>query len=168
MSDEFKRNIFKSAIPRRCCAARTDCTTAVISTGGSAGSRSEARMVSDEGSPLSRYRARRLVQQLNLVSFQQPKHAYKKAEKQHTQIPRPTVYAGQVEPSVVRRRDLHWDAPAKKLPSGGVGSIRSSSGWVGASPDTQLTGRALTNAFQARGRRMTVPMLKHTEISRHK
>jgi putative transposase len=54
---------------------------------GSAGARSIAKMVTAQGYPLSRYRARRRMQALGLVSSQQPKHSYKKAEQPHINIP---------------------------------------------------------------------------------
>ena len=54
---------------------------------GSAGSRSIAAMVSQDGIDLSRYRARRLMKDLGLVSCQLPKHAYKKAAQPHAVIP---------------------------------------------------------------------------------
>lgn len=54
---------------------------------GSVGSRSIAVMVSQDGVNLSRYRARRLMKDLGLVSCQLPKHAYKKALQSHVAIP---------------------------------------------------------------------------------
>ena len=44
-------------------------------------------MVSQDGIDLSRYRARRLMKDLGLVSCQLPKHAYKKAAQPHAAIP---------------------------------------------------------------------------------
>jgi putative transposase len=44
-------------------------------------------MVTNEGYPLSRYRAGSLMNELNLVSCQIPKHKYKKANKEHVAIP---------------------------------------------------------------------------------
>ena len=54
---------------------------------GSAGARSIASMVTQAGTPLSRYRAGRRMKQLGLVSTQPPSHAYKKAEQPHLDIP---------------------------------------------------------------------------------
>ena len=54
---------------------------------GSAGSRSIAAMVSQHGTDLSRYRARRIMKDLGLVSCQLPKHAYRKALQPHVAIP---------------------------------------------------------------------------------
>ena len=54
---------------------------------GSAGARSIADIITQRGTPLSRYRAGRLMKQLDLVSCQLPKHAYKKGMKAHVDIP---------------------------------------------------------------------------------
>ena len=54
---------------------------------GSAGSRSNAAMVSQHGTDLSRYRARRIMKDRGLVSCQLPKHAYKKALQSHVAMP---------------------------------------------------------------------------------
>jgi putative transposase len=54
---------------------------------GSAGSRSIAAMMSQDGVTLSRYRARYVMKDLCLVSCQLPKHAYKKALQPHVAIP---------------------------------------------------------------------------------
>jgi len=54
---------------------------------GSAGARTIADIVTARNTPLSRYRASNLMKKLNLVSCQLPKHAYKKAEKEHIEIP---------------------------------------------------------------------------------
>ncbi len=56
-------------------------------SGGSAGARSIADMITNEGYPLSRYRAGSLMNELDLVSCQVPKHKYKKANKDHVAIP---------------------------------------------------------------------------------
>jgi len=49
---------------------------------GSAGARSIADMVSAKGVPLGRWRAAKLMKELNIVSCQQPAHRYKKATKE--------------------------------------------------------------------------------------
>ena len=54
---------------------------------GSAGARTIADIVSKRGFPLSRYRADNFMKKLNLVSCQQPKHAYKRASKEYLAIP---------------------------------------------------------------------------------
>lgn len=54
---------------------------------GSAGARTIAEVVTQWGTYLSRYRAGRLMKQLELVSCQLPKPAYKKGTKEHVEIP---------------------------------------------------------------------------------
>jgi putative transposase len=54
---------------------------------GSAGSRTIARIVTDEGLPLSRYRATKRMAAMGLVSSQQPKHRYRKVDQPHVGIP---------------------------------------------------------------------------------
>ena len=63
---------------------------------GSAGARTIAKMVTTEGLPLSRYRAARRMQALGLVSSQQPRHRYKKAEQPYIGIPKQSVNVGVV------------------------------------------------------------------------
>ncbi len=53
---------------------------------GSAGARTIADIVTTKGTSLSRYRAGKLMKQLELVSCQVPKHAYKKADQEHVII----------------------------------------------------------------------------------
>jgi putative transposase len=57
---------------------------------GSAGARTVAAIVTNDEAhtvSLTRYRATRLMKKLELVSCQIPKHAYKKASKEHIAIP---------------------------------------------------------------------------------
>ncbi len=54
---------------------------------GSAGARTIATIATERGTALSRYRARGLMKRCQLVSCQQPKHAYKKAKQEHLKIP---------------------------------------------------------------------------------
>lgn len=44
-------------------------------------------MVSAKGVPLSRWRASKIMKELNIVSCQQPEHRYKKAAKEYVDIP---------------------------------------------------------------------------------
>ncbi|MFT5351377.1 MAG: putative transposase [Planctomycetota bacterium] len=53
---------------------------------GSAGARTIATIATSRGVRLSRYRAGRLMKQCELVSCQQPKHAYKTAKQAHVAI----------------------------------------------------------------------------------
>lgn len=54
---------------------------------GSAGARTIAGIVSAQGIKLSRYRAARIMERLELVSCQVPKHSYKMAGAEHIAIP---------------------------------------------------------------------------------
>lgn len=57
---------------------------------GSAGVRTIADMITNDDTHsirLTRYRAGRLMKKLKLVSYQLPKHAYKKAAQEHVAIP---------------------------------------------------------------------------------
>ncbi|HFV0598809.1 TPA: IS3 family transposase [Escherichia coli] len=54
---------------------------------GSAGVRTLAEMLTQNGVPMSRYRAGRLMKYLNLSSCQPGKHQYKNARQEHTSLP---------------------------------------------------------------------------------
>ncbi len=54
---------------------------------GSAGARNIAAMVTTKSVKLSRWRATKLMKELNLISCQQPGHRYKKASKEHVEAP---------------------------------------------------------------------------------
>ncbi|WP_312982892.1 IS3 family transposase [Atlantibacter sp.] len=54
---------------------------------GSAGARILAEMLTQNGLPMSRYRAGRLMKYLNLSSCQPGKHQYKNARQEHTSLP---------------------------------------------------------------------------------
>jgi putative transposase len=51
------------------------------------GVRSIADMQTNEGYPLSHYRAEKLMTELNLVSCKIPKHNYRNANKEHVATP---------------------------------------------------------------------------------
>ena len=79
---------------RTCEAIPNDARTACNSrdkevhrqSNGSAGARTVAMMVTNNGYPLSRSRASNIMKKLDLVSCQLPKHAYKKATQEHVAI----------------------------------------------------------------------------------
>lgn len=131
--------------------------TVYTQSNGSAGARSIAKMVTTRGSPLSRYRASRLMKQLELVSCQLPKHSYKKADQEHLVISnkldrqfetnRPNqVWCGDVTYIWIGSR---WAYLAVVLDL----FARRPIGWaLSLSPDSELTKRALTMAFEARGK----------------
>lgn len=124
---------------------------------GSAGARTVADMVTTRGTALSRYRAGRLMKQLELVSCQVPKHSYKKAEQDHLNIPNKLDRQFTVEkPNQVWCGDVtyiwignRWAYLAVVLDL----YARRPVGWaLSLSPDSELTGKALSMAFEARGR----------------
>ena len=90
---ELHRSTFKyrRAAARRIHPQRLKLNAMVKSvhtlSNGSAGARSIAQMVSGQGLPLSRYRARGFMRRLGLVSTQLPTHRYKKASQPHSRIP---------------------------------------------------------------------------------
>jgi putative transposase len=124
---------------------------------GSAGARSIAQMVSGQGIPLSRYRARGAMRRLGLVSTQLPTHRYKKASQPHSRIPNtlnrefyPTapnqVWCGDVTYIWTGQR---WSYLAIVLDL----YARKPVGWAfSKSPDSALTAKALTMAYESRHR----------------
>jgi putative transposase len=124
---------------------------------GSAGARSIATMVTDQGYPLSRYRAKGVMTRLNLVSTQLPAHRYKKASQSHPDIP--NLLNREFSPSTP---DQVWCGDVTYLWAGHRWSYlavvldlyaRNVVGWaLSHSPDSQLTAKALTMAYEKRGR----------------
>jgi len=124
---------------------------------GSAGARTIATIATTTGTPLSRYRAGSLMKALGLVSCQMPKHAYKRGGNEHLNIPNHLA------------REFSSDAP-NQVWCGDVTYIwtgnkwsylavvmdlfaRKPVGWaLSSSPDSRLTGKALSMAFESRGR----------------
>ena len=124
---------------------------------GSAGARTVAQIATSRGTELSRYRARRIMKQCQLESCQQPKHAYKKAKQEHLQIPNhlnrefnvtapDEVWCGDVTYIWVGKR---WAYLAIVMDL----YARKPIGWaMSFSPNSHLTGDALTMAFESRGK----------------
>lgn len=124
---------------------------------GSAGARTIATISTERDFPLSRYRVRGLMKAQNLVSCQLPKHAYKKAGQVHMSIPnhldrqfsvsRPNeVWCGDVTYIWTGRR---WAYLALVMDL----YARKPVGWaMSLSPDSQLTGQALSMAYEMRGK----------------
>ena len=126
-------------------------------SGGSAGSRSIADMLTNDGIPLSRYCARKIMKKLDLVSCQPSKPKYKKANNEHLAVPnllkrqfnvsRPNeVWCGDVTYIWVGTR---WAYLAVVMDL----YARKPVGWAfSQSPDSKLTSKALEMAFEARKR----------------
>ena len=123
---------------------------------GSAGARTIATIVSREGEYLSRYRAGKAMKLAGLESCQPPKHNYKPAHKEHVDIEnhlnrefsptRPNqVWCGDVTYLWVGDKWFYLatvlDLYARKI----VGFALSNS------PNSELTKKALSNAFMLRG-----------------
>jgi putative transposase len=124
---------------------------------GSAGARTIAGIATTRGFSLSRYRAGRLMKTLALVSCQLPKHAYKKATREHVEIP--NLLNRQF---AVTQPDQVWCGDVTFIWTGNRWAYlavvmdlfaRKPVGWaMSFSPDSQLTMKALTMAFERRGK----------------
>ena len=123
----------------------------------SAGARTIASIATARGMPLTRFRASRLMKQLHLRSCQQRKHAYKRGGNEHVAI----------DNYLSRKFDVAapnqvWCGDVTYIWSGNRWTYlavvmdlfsRKPVGWaMSHSPDSNLTCRALTIAFEARGR----------------
>lgn len=124
---------------------------------GSAGARTIADIVTNQGVNLSRYRATKLMRTLGLVSCQVPRHRYRKASQEHIEVPNHLgrqfavtapneVWAGDVTYIWTGNRWMYLavviDLFARKV-----------IGWsMSLSPDSRLTGKALSMAYESRGK----------------
>lgn len=124
---------------------------------GSAGSRTIATASANEGVPISRYKARKHMRAMGLVSCQIPKHRYKKCGHEHVVIAnalnrqftpsKPNqIWCGDVTYIWIGNR---WAYLAVVLDL----YARQVVGWaLSTSPDSELTTTALRNAFESRAR----------------
>lgn len=124
---------------------------------GSAGARTLASIATGRGTTLSRYRAGRLMKQCRLVSCQQPRHAYKKATQAHVEIPNHLNRQFDViKPNQVWCGDVTYIWTGKRWAYLAIVIdlfARKPIGWaMSFSPDSQLTGDALSMAFESRGK----------------
>ncbi len=124
---------------------------------GSAGARSIATIATARGYPLSRYRVTGLMKAENLVSCQLPNHRYKKATKEHITIPNLLERQFDVtRPNEVWCGDVTYIWTGKRW--GYLALVmdlfaRKPVGWaMSFSPNSQLTGQALSMAYELRGR----------------
>lgn len=128
-------------------------------SGGSAGARTISCIITNDDNDitLTRYRATNLMKKLGLVSCQLPQHSYKKATKEHINIPN----------SLNRQFDVTapnkvWCGDVTYIWTGGRWAYlavvidlysRKPIGWaLSNSPDSELTMKALTMAYELRGR----------------
>lgn len=137
---------------------------------GSAGARTIAEIATNKGIQLSRYRAGRIMVELDLVSCQMPQHAYKKAAKEHVEIP--NILNRQfdvVDPNTVWCGDVtyiwtgnRWAYLAVVLDL----FARKIVGWaMSLSPDSALTCKALMMAYESRGKPSNV--MFHSDQGSH-
>lgn len=122
---------------------------------GSAGARTIADIVTARGIPLSRYRASKLMKELDLVSCQLPKHTYKKTQQEHVHIPnRLNRQFAVTEPNQVWCGDVTYIWTGQRWSYLAVVIdlfARKVIGWaMSNSPDSALTGKALTMAYESR------------------
>lgn len=153
---KYRRAVARRIDPKK-VALRAMVKRAHNLSNGSAGARSIAEIVTGFGVPLSRYRAGRLMAELDLLSTQLPKHKYRKANQTHVSIP--NVLDRQFAPSAPNQvwcgdityiwAGSRWFYLAVVLDL----YARKPVGWaLSASPDSNLTAKALTMAYESRGK----------------
>ncbi len=123
----------------------------------SAGARTIAGIATTRGLPLSRYVATRLMKEQGLVSCQLVRHKYKKAAQAHVEIPNTLE-----RQFAVCQPDQVWCGDITFIWTGNRWAYlalvmdlfaRKPVGWaMSYSPDTKLAAKALTMAFESRGR----------------
>ena len=137
---------------------------------GSAGARSIADMVTARGIRLTRYRASKLMKSLELESHQSPRHRYKKAEQEHVEIPNHLARQFAVaSPNQVWVGDVTYVWSGNRWMYLAVVMdlfARKPVSWaMSVSPDSQLTGKALSMAFESRGKPQNV--MFHSDQGSH-
>ncbi len=141
------------------------------SSHGSAGARTIADIVSrTKQVPLTRYRATQIMKSLGLVSCQMRKHRYTKSTQEHVEIPNHLGRQFAVtEPNQVWVGDVTYIWSGNRWIYLAVVMdlfARKPVGWaVSFSPDSQLTGKALSMAFESRGNPRN--MLFHSDQGSH-
>lgn len=123
---------------------------------GSAGARTLAEMLTQNGVPMSRYRAGRLMKYLNLSSCQPGKHQYKNARQEHTCLPNLLERQFAVpEPDRVWCGDITYIWAGNRWCYLAVVMdlfARRIIGWsLSANADTALVSSALRMAYEMRG-----------------
>lgn len=124
---------------------------------GSAGSRSIATMASAQGVKMSRYLAAKCMEKLGFIRCQLPSHSYKKTGNERIDIP--NLLARQF---AVTKPNQVWCGDVTYIWTGNRWAYlavvmdlfaRKPIGWaMSFSPDSELTGKALSHAFESRGR----------------
>lgn len=124
---------------------------------GSAGARNIASMVTTKGLKLSRWRATKLMKELNLISCLQPGHRYKKASKEYVESPNYLERQFAVtEPNQAWCGDVTyiWAGKCRAYLAVVLDLFsRKPVGWaMSFFPDSVLTGKALCIVWEARGK----------------
>lgn len=137
---------------------------------GSAGARSIAAMVTTKGIKLSRWRATKLMNALNIISCQRPGHRYKKASKEHIEIPNYLDRQFAVtEPNQAWCGDVTYIWTGERWVYLAVVLdlfSRKPVGWaMSFFPDSALTAKALSMAWEARGK--PANLLYHSDQGSH-
>lgn len=123
----------------------------------SAGARTIAKIATQRGMALSRYRAGKLMSACGLKSCQLPRHAYRKAQQEHVEIPNHLNREFEVSaPNQVWCGDVTYVWTGKRWAYLAIVMdlfARKPIGWaMSFSPNTQLTRDALDMAFESRGK----------------
>lgn len=123
---------------------------------GSAGARTLADMLTQNGIPMSRYRAGRLMKYLNLSSCQPGKHQYKNVRQKHTSLPNLLERQfAMPEPDRVWCGDITYIRTGNRWCYLAVVMdlfTRKVIGWgLSANADTTLISRALQMVYEVRG-----------------
>jgi len=126
-------------------------------SGHSAGSRTLRTQLADVGYHLGLHKIRRMMKEQKLVSCQPGPHCYKKVEQPHMEIP--NILERKFD---VAAPNLFWCGDITYVWTGKAWSYlalvidlygRNVIGWaLSNSPDTELTKKALTMAYENRGR----------------
>lgn len=128
---------------------------------GSAGARTVSQIATAWSTPISRYRSGKMMKQLNLVSCQRPKHRYKTAKEEHIHIP--NLLDRQFSPE---KPNQIWTGDITYIWTGNRWAYlavvldlyaRKPIGWsLSHSPDADLVSKALTMAYEMRGKPIDV------------
>ncbi|EOT7838879.1 IS3 family transposase [Pseudomonas aeruginosa] len=153
----YVHRLRRRRVDARRVALRSQVNQLFSQSRGSAGSRSILGMLREEGVTIGRFRVRRLMRELGLVSKQPGSHAYKQATVERPDIPNRLNREFATEhPSQVWYGDItyvwaqgRWHYLAAVLDL----HTRRVIGWAfSAKPDAELVIKALDMAYEQRGR----------------
>ncbi|HCU2041669.1 TPA: IS3 family transposase [Pseudomonas aeruginosa] len=153
----YVHRLRRRRVDARRVALRSQVTQLFSQSRGSAGSRSILGMLREEGVTIGRFRVRRLMRELGLVSKQPGSHAYKQATVERPDIPNRLnrkfatehpnqVWCGDITYVWAQGR-WHYLAAVLDL------HTRRVIGWAfSAKPDAELVIKALDMAYEQRGK----------------